>query len=192
MKVKEFYEIHPYPRIPLEKKRDLRRGAHAKTMRNILSTIPLRAEDLKGKRVLDAGCGTGEKALYFALHGAKTDALDISKTSVAEAKKTAKKLGLRVNFFEGDIFDFEKSNYYDHVFCIGVLHHTKNPAEGFRRLAGCVKKGGTLTVGLYNAYGKLYQRAIRFLMKLRWGRMFLFAMQTRTARRSSLTNGLPR
>lgn len=50
------------------------------TMRNtLLSWLP---EDLTGKRILDAGCGTGALAVEAALRGAEVVAIDLSPTLV--------------------------------------------------------------------------------------------------------------
>ena len=165
--MREFYEKFPYPRIPLSSVEDLFKGAHSQVMRSLLSTARIEPRALAGKHVLDAGCGTGEKALYFAALGARVHAIDISRASLKEAREKARALKLSVDFELCDLFELKVRERYDHVFCIGVLHHTREPELGFKILARAVKRGGTLTLGLYNAYGKLWHRALRFLHTLR-------------------------
>jgi len=50
---------------------------------------------------------------------------------------------------------------FDHVFCLGALHHTINPYTNFKVLADLCRPGGTITVGLYNLYGRLAHRVTR-------------------------------
>jgi len=70
----------------------------------LLSWLP---EDLRGARVLDAGCGTGALAIEAARRGADVLAIDISPTLVDLARERAPKdLGAgRVTFAVGDLLD---------------------------------------------------------------------------------------
>lgn len=57
----------------------------------------------KGKRVLEVGCGTGRTACYLAEQGLEVTAIDIRPEMVAKAKIRAEKLGVQVEFREGDV-----------------------------------------------------------------------------------------
>ena len=61
-----------------------------------------------------------------------------------------------IQFVNGDIFDniFEK-NYFDLVWCNGVLHHTQNPQGAFDQITKILKPGGFIVVGLYNYFEDL-------------------------------------
>ena len=124
---------------------------------------------LSGKEILDAGCGTGEKSCYFAYHGAKVTSIDLSCSSLAKGKKLAEKFDLKVDFNRCDIMDFKTEKKFDHIFCLGVLHHTNDPYGRFRVLADLCKPGGTITIGLYNRYGRFLHRAKRTWIKLNAG-----------------------
>ncbi|KCZ73430.1 hypothetical protein ANME2D_00496 [Candidatus Methanoperedens nitroreducens] len=64
----------------------------------------------------------------------------------------------------------EKSCYFSYyVFCLGVLHHTSGPYLRFCVLADLCKPGGTVTVGLYNRYGRLVHRIRRLQIGLNAG-----------------------
>jgi SAM-dependent methyltransferase len=52
------------------------------------------------------------------------------------------------------------------VICNGVLHHTSDPFGGFQSLAGLVKKGGYILIGLYNKYGRLTTDLRRVVFRL--------------------------
>ena len=82
--VNSLYEKYPYPSLPIRNERDLAGKLHANVMSKILVSAELEPLSLSGKEILDAGCGTGEKSCYFAYHGAKVTALDLSCSSLAK------------------------------------------------------------------------------------------------------------
>lgn len=167
--VNSLYERYPYPSLPIRNERDLVSKLHANVMSKILATAELEPASLSGKEVLDAGCGTGEKSCYFSYHGADVTALDLCNSSLAKGKKLADKFNLEVEFYRCDIAEFTTEKRFDHIFCLGVLHHTGDPYSRFRALVSLCKPGGTVTVGLYNRYGRLMHRARRMWIKLNAG-----------------------
>ena len=60
------------------------------------------------------------------------------------------------------------------IFCNGVLHHTKDPKEGFNILTSYLKKGGFISIGLYNKYGRTANYIIKLLNKLVGKKIFVF------------------
>lgn len=70
----------------------------------LLSWLP---EDLRGQRLLDAGCGTGALAIEAARRGAHVVAIDLSPTLVNLARtRTPDDLGHgQIEFLSGDMFD---------------------------------------------------------------------------------------
>ena len=163
--VNRLYEKYPYPSLPIHNEQDLVGKLHHNVMANILKTAGLKVESLSGKTVLDAGCGTGEKACYYSYHGANVSAIDLSNASLKTGQELASKFNLSVDFKRCDIADFNPSQQFDHIFCLGVLHHTSDPYMRFRKLAGLCKPGGTITVGLYNTYGRFRHRLRRMKMR---------------------------
>lgn len=166
--VKEFYENYPYPQLPIKTKEDLLSKMHGNVMREILETTGKDASYFAGKRVLEAGCGTGEKCVYFALHGAKVSGIDISNASLMHGKKLAEKFKVAVKFSSADVLSFHSKEKYDYIYSLGVLHHTENPKKGFENIVRALKKGGMVTIGLYSASG-------RFLHRLHRAQIALFA-----------------
>ncbi len=167
--VNMLYERYPYPSLPIRSERDLVSKLHANVMSKILFTAELEPRSLCGKEVLDAGCGTGEKSCYFSYYGASVTALDLSSSSLEAGRRLAEKFKLKVDFNWCDIAEFKTEKNFDHIFCLGVLHHTSDPYMRFRVLAGLCKPGGTITVGLYNRYGRFIHRARRKWIKLNAG-----------------------
>ena len=54
-------------------------------------------------------------------------------------------------FVNGDLFSnpFSKE-YFDIVWCSGVLHHTESPLKGFEIISTWLKPNGYIVIGLYN------------------------------------------
>lgn len=87
----------------------------------LLSWLPA---DLHGKRILDAGCGTGALAVEAARRGAHVVAIDLSPTLVGLAKsRLPESLGQgSIDFRSGDMLDPELGEF-DHVVAMDSLIH---------------------------------------------------------------------
>jgi magnesium-protoporphyrin O-methyltransferase len=87
----------------------------------LLSWLP---QDLRGQRLLDAGCGTGALAMEAARRGAEVIAVDLSLTLIALAQERApRNLGAgRVTFAVGDMLD-PAFGRFDHVVAMDSLIH---------------------------------------------------------------------
>jgi SAM-dependent methyltransferase len=106
-----------------------------------------------GKRVLDAGCGTGRHAYFAASYGAReVVALDLSD-AVETARRNLSQFE-NVDVVQGDLLrppfrTAAAEGGFDFVYSIGVLHHLPDPYEGFRTLLRYVRPGGTIAVWVY-------------------------------------------
>jgi magnesium-protoporphyrin O-methyltransferase len=98
-------------------------------MRNtLLSWLPA---DLSGKRVLDAGCGTGAFAVEAARRGAEVVAIDLSPTLVNLARQRLPvDLAGRIDFQSGDMLS-PALGEFDHVVAMdSVIHYSAEDAVG--------------------------------------------------------------
>lgn len=84
--------------------------------------------DLAGKRLLDAGCGTGALAVEAARRGAEVVAVDLSPTLIGLAReRTPRDLGAgRIDFTVGDLLD-PVLGRFDHVVAMDSLIHYRAP-----------------------------------------------------------------
>ena len=141
MNVKKAY-VHGY-----DQKENIRLQDQASTLVELLhsdTSYPA------GSKVLEAGCGVGAQTVTLAKNspGALITSIDISETSVNEAKIKAEHAGIKnVQFEQANIFDlsFEPQSF-DHIFICFVLEHLPKPVEALRILKKYLKEGGTLTV----------------------------------------------
>jgi SAM-dependent methyltransferase len=80
--------------------------------------------DVRGRRVLDLGCGAGEAAVYFALRGADVTAVDLSAGMLEVTRRVADRYGVAVHCrrqnAERLTFD---ANTFDIVYAANLLHH---------------------------------------------------------------------
>ena len=88
--------------------------------------------DIRGKRVLDVGCGNGENSLLFARWGAEVTGIDISPGAIALAQRRAAEAGLsaNTNFL---VMPFEEvanaEARFDVVWSAAFLHHVLDRLE---------------------------------------------------------------
>ena len=107
-------------------------------------------EWLRGRRVLDAGCGAGKLSLILAEWGAEVVAADIS-SSVGEARRAiAGRDHGRIDFVQADLNrpPFRPGSV-DVIFSGGVLHHNADTRKSLEALLGLLAPGGTIYVWLY-------------------------------------------
>jgi ubiquinone/menaquinone biosynthesis C-methylase UbiE len=114
----------------------------------------LSLDSLRGKRVLDAGCGMGRFAEVCIEAGAEVHAIDLSTAVEAAARNLAHHPN--VSFYQADIMNlpFEEGTF-DVVYSIGVLHHTPDTRQAFLKLARLVKPGGRIAIWVYSTILRL-------------------------------------
>jgi magnesium-protoporphyrin O-methyltransferase len=110
---------------PLGRIRRTVRAGREQMREHLLAWLP---QDLHGKRVLDAGCGTGQVALELAQRGADVVAIDLSPSLVELAvRRVAAHLdvfeqGGHIDFRSGDMTDANLGEF-DHVLAMDCLIH---------------------------------------------------------------------
>jgi magnesium-protoporphyrin O-methyltransferase len=97
------------------------RAGRDQMRQTLLDCLPL---DLGGRRILDAGCGTGALAVAAAQRGAHVVAVDLSPTLVTLADERSERDYGRghVEFRVGDMFD-PSLGRFDHVVAMDSLIH---------------------------------------------------------------------
>jgi SAM-dependent methyltransferase len=123
------------------------------------------ADDLRGRRVLDAGCGAGRFAEVVKGFGADLVAFDLS--AAVEACRANLEPGAPL-VCQASIYEppFPEASF-DYVYCIGVLQHTPDPALAIRRLCRLVRPGGRIGLWIYEDDWKSYVGTLGFRRLLR-------------------------
>ena len=133
----------------------------------MLSRLP---NDLTGKRVLDAGCGTGAMTEELARRGAEVVAIDISPALVEiAAKRLPEGLAPQVTFTSGDMLSTDLGAF-DHVMAMDSMIYYEAPDLGraLAHLCPRVRDSIVFTVAPRTAFlmafwglGKLFPRSDR-------------------------------
>jgi tetratricopeptide (TPR) repeat protein/SAM-dependent methyltransferase len=168
LKVRNQYEEMPYPRWV--KTSALGQPAAIDWyLRSQFPGVPIqpiqRAESLD---VLVAGCGTGQHAIETAQRfaGARVLAIDLSRASLAYAVRKTREARLRnIEYRQADILNLGSLNAtFDVIESSGVLHHLRDPLQGWRVLLSLLRPGGIMHIGLYSAPARSDIRAARALI----------------------------
>jgi SAM-dependent methyltransferase len=114
-----------------------------------------RPEGLRGKLVLDVGCGMGRFADVATRWGAHVVGVDLSLAAEVAAKNLA---GRKATIFQADVFHLPFApESFDFIYSIGVLHHTPDCERAFKMLPGLLKPGGRIAIWLYSRYNAWYR-----------------------------------
>ncbi|MBI1894814.1 MAG: class I SAM-dependent methyltransferase [Candidatus Rokubacteria bacterium] len=123
----------------------------------ILGALGISLEELKGKTLLDAGCGTGEVSCFLASCGARVTGIDFSRNSLDYAGRLAQSQGLNtIEFIEGSLLDYHvPEGQFDYVLSHMVLHHTSDPARAFSNIVRALKPGGSIIFRVFCFWGTM-------------------------------------
>jgi 2-polyprenyl-3-methyl-5-hydroxy-6-metoxy-1,4-benzoquinol methylase len=155
--VREQYEANPYPRW--------RRVVSVPPVSAIMGwPVPDRAE------VLFAGCGTGHHAIHAGQRygaNARVLAVDLSRASLAYALRKTREAGIgNMEYAQADLLKLgDLGRTFDVIESSGVLHHLADPFEGARVLAGLLRPGGVMKVGLYSRLAREHWAAAKALAR---------------------------
>lgn len=115
----------------------------------LLECLGAEPDELRGKVVLDAGCGSGRFTRLMGEHGAKL-AVGVDINDAVHDARRATDSQSNVEIVQANIFSLPfKPGVFDYIWCSGVIHHTPDAAAAFRALAPKARPGGTVYVWVY-------------------------------------------
>lgn len=153
---------------PLGRIRATVRAGRDRMRAKILEWLPA---DLHGRKVLDAGCGTGTLAVELARRGAEVVAIDLSPTLVglAQERLTARSMSGSVRFSVGDMLDVALGRF-DHIVAMDSLIHYRTD-DMVRAVGGLAARADrslvftfaprTPALALMHAVGRCFPRGER-------------------------------
>jgi len=153
---------------PVSRIRATVRAGRDRMRSTLLGYLP---EDLRGQRVLDAGCGTGALAVEAARRGAEVVAIDLSPTLVSLARERAPAIpgvGL-IDFRVSDMLEPSLGRFDWIVAMDSLIHYEpEDMVEMIARLSTRASRGvaftfapGTILLRLMHVVGKLFPRGHR-------------------------------
>jgi len=105
---------------PVSKIRATVRAGRQEMRDTLLSWLP---QDLTGRRILDAGCGTGMLAIEAARRGADVVGIDVSPQLIEIGKdRLPDDVKARISLHAGDMLD-SGFGHFDHIVSMDVLIH---------------------------------------------------------------------
>lgn len=120
--------------------------------------------DLKGQVILEAGSGSGRFTEHLLGTGAMVVSFDYSQAVEPNYESNGAHENLllvQANIYE---IPFEKE-FFDKVFCFGVLQHTPDPHASFQSLTRMLKPGAALATDIYLKTFKRYYLNTRYWVR---------------------------
>ncbi len=161
--ISDFYDCFPFPPDPLIEGPppgyNWRWCVDAAFAYLTGSTSPM-SNNANALRILDAGCGSGVSTDYLAHLNPGSDilAVDVSEGAINLARKRLTLSGANkqanLTIIKRNILHLKDESPFDYINSVGVLHHLKDPHQGLKALASCLKEGGLLHLFLYAEGGR--------------------------------------
>lgn len=101
-------------------------------------------KNVKGKKILDAGCGAGYFSRLLAEKGARVTGVDLSKKFIELARHYEKEKPLGIKYFRADLARLSRltTAYFDLVVSVYVICDVRDYDEAIREIARVVKTNG--------------------------------------------------
>ena len=172
--VREQYEQLPYPpRDPRHELRYLHRPIASELgLANHVIWRGQRRID-SSFRALDAGCGTGDNAIFMAAQlqaaGGEVVGIDLSEASLAITRERAAARGLtNLTLLQGRLEDLPMFGLepFDYAVSNGVLHHLPAPATGLIAIRDVLKADGGAHIMVYGQHGRCATYQLQALFRL--------------------------
>jgi 2-polyprenyl-6-hydroxyphenyl methylase/3-demethylubiquinone-9 3-methyltransferase len=127
-----------------------------------LGWIQSLAGKLKGRQVLDVGCGGGILAESMALVGAEVIGIDLAEKSLQVARLHGLETGVQVDYqaIAVETLAQQRPGTFDIVTCMEMLEHVPDPAAIVRACATLAKPGGWVFFSTLNRNLKSFLYAI--------------------------------
>ena len=143
-------------------------AGHNESHKTFLEKTGLREEELKGKLVLDAGCGTGRFMEIASGFGATVVGIDLSYAVDAAYANMGSRPNIHI--VQANLFHLPfRAETFDAIYSIGVLHHTRNTREAFLQLPRLLTTNGAIAIWVYmwaGEYSQLVDRVREWTIKI--------------------------
>lgn len=134
-----------YDRFASEFDRKMNMYDTEKRVRIVFDTL-LRPGEIKGRTLLDAGCGTGWFSRRAVELGAVVTSLDVGENLLNEVRKKCETTRV-----VGDVTALKfKDNSFEVIVSSDVIEHTPDPKKAIAEMARVLKKGGVLALTVPN------------------------------------------
>ena len=118
---------------------------------------------MKGKKVLDVGCGGGILAEALSELGANVTGIDASENTIGVAKSHSRSIGSDVIYIQNTIEEFISSHpneKFDVITCLEMLEHVPSPNEIIKSCSSLLKDDGNIFFSTINRNPRSYLFAV--------------------------------
>jgi len=121
-----------------------------------------RGATLRGRAVLDVGCGGGILSESLCKAGAQVTAIDLAGEALEVAKLHALEAGLAIDYSLSSVEALAQSSpaAFDVITCMEMLEHVPDPSQSLGAMRALLKNSGSLFVSTLNRNFKSFALAI--------------------------------
>ena len=113
-------------------------------------------DDVKGKTVLDVGCGDGALTYRIAKKGAEVIGLDNSKEGIELAKEIFNKKKISANFILASAYNMPvKNDSIDCAVLSDVIEHVREPEKVLKEIKRVLKNNGKVVISTPYRFGEI-------------------------------------
>jgi len=159
--IRRQFDFGPYPQTPLEKSPKDDENFNRLFIHSLITPYYLQHQQVintEGKVILDAGCGSGYKALALAEAnpGAKIVGVDLSSKSVELAKKRLTYHGFdNTEFYTLAIEELPQLGLkFDYINCDEVLYLTDDPVIALKAMQSTLTEEGMIRTNLHSIHNR--------------------------------------
>lgn len=107
---------------------------------------------MRGKKILDVGCGGGLLAEAMARQGARVTGIDMVSAALEAARRHAVENSVTVDYqtASAEIWSRDHAGRYDAVTCMELVEHVPDPASLVHACANLVRPGGSVIFATVN------------------------------------------
>ncbi len=127
-----------------------------------LNYIDQHCEGLKGKKIIDVGCGGGILSESMAMRGADVTGIDMGETPLSVARLHSLETGVDLDYQQitAEQMAEEHTEVFDVVTCMEMLEHVPSPESVIQACTKLVKPGGKVFFSTINRNPKAFMLAV--------------------------------
>lgn len=122
--------------------------------------------DVRGKRILDVGCGSGRYAVALAERGAEVLGIDFASNMLILAHELAEKCGVaaRCRFVNADFLEYKFDESFNISLSIGLFDYISDPSVFLKKLRLLTEEKVIVTFPRPGGW-RAAQRRLRYWLK---------------------------
>ena len=126
-------------------------------------------ETIKGKKILDYGCGTGYQVVTLALNGANfVLGLDINQKALQKGRDLASQFGVEAKVEFCDAFGNNFRDRFDIVISQNSMEHYGDPEKVLNEMKSALRPNGTMLITFGPPWFAPYGGHTYFFTKIPW------------------------